>query len=289
MSGFPKQKQPQNMRVLQNWIREYADQQQMAESRVRRAVSFMLVALPLEHSLDAEGKPLFAVKGGVSMELRLSLRARTTKDLDTVFRGAFEDWLAALDDALAKDIEGFSFSREEPEAILNTKSFRVNIVIDFKGRRWGKVQFEVAPVEVGSVLDIEQVDPFDIGQFGLQAPGQISVVGLPYLIAQKLHACTETFEGDENTRVHDLMDLLLARDLLAPPDLRRVREACTAIFEERRSQAWPPRVTVYPSWAQTYARLAEEESFPGPRCRGSRLPGRRVHRRYRRRGLKGCR
>lgn len=262
MSGFPKQKRPHNMRVLQDWVREYADQQQTAESRVRRAVSFMLVALPLEHSLDGEGKPLFAVKGGVSMELRLGLRARATKDFDAVFRGAFEDWLAALDDALAADIEEFSFSREEPEAIRNTKSFRVNIIIDFKGRRWGKVQFEVAPVEVGSVLDVDQVDPFDIGQFGLRAPGQISVVGLPYLIAQKLHACTEIFEGEENARVHDLMDLLLARGLLAPEDLRRVREACTAIFDNRQKQAWPPQLTIYRSWAETYARLAAEEGFP---------------------------
>lgn len=262
MSGFPKRKRPHNMRVLQVWIREYADQQQMPESRVRRAVSFMLVALPLEHSLDCEGKPLFAVKGGVSMELRLGLRARTTKDFDAVFRGAFEGWLAALDDALADDIEEFSFSREEPEAIRDTKSFRVNIIIDFKGKRWGKVQFEVAPVEVGSVLDVDQVDPFDIGQFGLRAPGQISVVGLPYLIAQKLHACTEVFGGEENARVHDLMDLLLARDLLAPKDLRRVREACAAIFDNRQKQTWPPQLTLYRSWAETYARLAAEEGFP---------------------------
>jgi Nucleotidyl transferase AbiEii toxin, Type IV TA system len=262
MSGFPKQKRPHNMRVLQNWIREYADQQQMAESRVRRAVSFMLVALPLEHSLDGEGKPLFAVKGGVSMELRLGLRGRTTKDLDAVFRGAFEDWLEALDDALTEDTEEFSFSREEPEEIRETKSFRVNIIIDFKGRRWGKVRFEVAPVEVGSVLDIDRVEPFDIGQFGLRAPGQISVVGLPYLIAQKLHACTEVFEGEENARVHDLMDLLLARELLAPKDLRRVREACTAIFDNRQKQVWPPQLTVYRSWAEIYARLAAEEGFP---------------------------
>lgn len=262
MSGFPKQKQPHNMRVLQAWVREYADQEQLPESRVRRAVSFMLVALPLERSLDTEGNPLFVVKGGVSMELRLNLRARTTKDLDAVFRGAFEDWLEALDDALAEDIEGFSFSREEPERIATTTSYRVNIVLDYKGRRWGKVQFEVAPVEVGSVLDIDQVDPFDIGQFGLQAPGQISVVGLPYLIAQKLHACTEVFEDGENARVHDLMDLLLAKDLLEPGDLRRVREACVAIFDNREKQLWPPKVTVYPSWSETFARMADEESFP---------------------------
>jgi hypothetical protein len=120
----------------------------------------------------------------------------------------------------------------------------------------------VAPVEVGSVLDVDQVDPFDISQFGLRAPGQISVVGLPYLIAQKLHACTEVFEGEENARVHDLMDLLLARDLLAPEDLRRVREACTAIFDNREKQAWPPQLTVYQSWGETYARLAAEEGFP---------------------------
>lgn len=262
MSGFPKQKQPHSMRVLQAWIREYADQEQLPESRVRRAVSFMLVALPLERSLDTEGNPLFAVKGGVSMELRLNLRARTTKDLDAVFRGAFEDWLEALDDALAEGIEGFSFSREEPERIATTTSYRVNIVLDYKGRRWGKVQFEVAPVEVDSVLDIDQVDPFDIGQFGLQAPGQISVVGLPYLIAQKLHACTEVFEDGENARVHDLMDLLLARDLLEPGDLRRVREACLAIFDNREKQAWPPTVTIYPSWPETFTRIADEESFP---------------------------
>ena len=262
MSGFPKQKQPHNMRVLQAWIREYADQEQLPESRVRRAVSFMLVALPLERSLDTEGNPLFAVKGGVSMELRLNLRARTTKDLDAVFRGAFEDWLEALDDALEEDIEGFSFSREEPQRIATTTSHRVNIVLDYKGRRWGKVQFEVAPVEVSSVLDIDQVDPFDIGQFGLRTPGQISVVGLPYLIAQKLHACTEVFEDGENARVHDLMDLLLARDLLEPGDLRRVREACLAIFDNREKQPWPPTVTVHPSWPETFKRIADEESLP---------------------------
>lgn len=250
------------MRVLQGWIREYADQEQLAESRVRRAVSFMLVALPLERSRDGEGNPLFAVKGGVSMELRLDLRARATKDLDAVFCGAFEDWLEALDEALAEDTDGFSFSREEAERIPNTRSCRVNIIIDYRGRRWGKVQFEVAPVEVDSVLDIDQIDPFDIGQFGLRAPGQISVVGLPYLIAQKLHACTEAFEDGENARVHDLIDLLLARDLLEPGDLRRVRQACVAIFDNRGKQPWPPTLTEHPSWPETFARIADEASFP---------------------------
>lgn len=87
-------------------------------------------------------------------------------------------------------------------------------------------------------------------------------MGLPYLIAQKLHACTEVFEDGENARVHDLMDLLLARDLLEPGDLRRVHEACTAIFSSRGKQPWPPTVTVHPSWPETFTRIADDEGFP---------------------------
>jgi hypothetical protein len=260
--SFPKQKKPRSWRVLQDWIRHYADQEELPQSRVRRAVSFMLVALPLDRSLDEEGNPLFLVKGGVSMELRLKMRARTTKDLDTVYRGTFEHWLGSLDEALAEDIDDFSYSRDEPVRIRGTNTFRVNVIIDFKGKRWGKVQLEVAPVEVEAVLDIDRIEPFDIGQFGLESPGQISVVGLPYLIAQKLHACTEVFDGQENERVHDLMDLLLARDLLEPTSLGRVREACEAIFANREKHLWPPKLVVYPGWAETYGAIAEEEGFP---------------------------
>jgi hypothetical protein len=260
--SFPKQKKPRSWRVLQDWIRHYADQEELPQSRVRRAVSFMLVALPLDRSLDEEGNPLFLVKGGVSMELRLKMRARTTKDLDTVYRGTFEHWLGSLDEALAEGIDDFTYSRDVPVRIRGTNTFRVNVIIDFKGKRWGKVQLEAAPVEVADVLDIDRVEPFDIGQFGLKSPGQISVVGLPYLIAQKLHACTEVFEGQENERVHDLMDLLLARDLLEPASLGRVREACEAIFSNRAKQPWPPELIVYPSWPETYAAIAAEEGFP---------------------------
>lgn len=260
--SFPKQKKPRSWRVLQDWIRHFAEQEELPQSRVRRAVSFMLVALQLDRSLDEEGNPLFLVKGGVSMELRLKMRARTTKDLDAVYRGTFEHWLDSLDDALAENVDDFSYSRDEPVQIRGTNTFRVNVVIDFKGKRWGKVQLEVAPVEVEAVLDIDRIEPFDIGQFGLESPGQISVVGLPYLIAQKLHACTEVFDGEENERVHDLMDLILARDLLESAVLARTREACEAIFANRAKQPWPPELIVYPSWAETYAAITEEEDFP---------------------------
>ena len=125
------------------------------------------------------------------------------------------------------------------------------------------MQFEIAPVEVEHLLDIDEVEPFDIGQFGLPEPGGVKVVSLAYLIGQKLHACTEMLdEGKENDRARDLMDLLLARRLLERQELARVREVCTGIFENRKKHGWPPDVIVYASWPSVYSRIAAEEDFP---------------------------
>ena len=110
--SFPKQKKPRSWRVLQDWIRHYADQEELPQSRVRRAVSFMLVALPLDRSLDEEGNPRFLIKGGASMELRLGVGARTTKDIDVVFRGTPREMLDALEEAFAQPYGSFSFRRK---------------------------------------------------------------------------------------------------------------------------------------------------------------------------------
>jgi hypothetical protein len=261
--SFPKRKAPHNVRVLREWVREYADSTDQVVGRVTRAVSFMLVTLALERARAEDESPLFLVKGGVSMELRLNLQARTTKDLDTVFRGRFDEWLEALDDALDSNAGDLSFSRSEPAAIPDSRAYRVDVAIDLKGKRWGQVQLEVAPAEAAEVLDIDEVEPFDIGRFGLPRPGHVKVVGLAYLIAQKLHACTDPpDEGEENRRVHDLVDLLLARDLLDPENLERVHEACQAIFAGRETHSWPPALVVYPSWPASFAKLAAEEGFP---------------------------
>jgi Domain of unknown function (DUF4417) len=61
------------------------------------------------------------------MELRLGLRARTTKDFDAVFRGAFEDWLAALDDALTDDIEEFDDVVARPTPRLELPPYTAQI------------------------------------------------------------------------------------------------------------------------------------------------------------------
>ena len=35
-----------------------------------------------------------------------------------------------------------------------------------------------------------------------------------------------------------------------------------AIFANRAKHPWPPELSVYPSWAETYGAIAAEEGFP---------------------------
>jgi len=256
---FPKTRPPHNIRVLHGWLREYARERGEAEGRLKRAVDYTLVLAALDREWDSAGNRVFAVKGGVAMELRLRLDARATRDLDAVYLGAFEEWLDALDNALGQPVADFQFSRGEPMTIRTTRTMRVDVYLDYRGRRWGTVTLEVAPAEGDHVLDVDEVEPFDLAQFGLPGPENVPVVGLPYLIAQKLHACTETFDDRDNPRVRDLIDLQLVRSLLEDDDLPPVHDACIAIFEVRGTHPWPPDLAAPATWPAAYKRLVEEE------------------------------
>lgn len=258
--SFPKTKPPHNIRVLHGWLRAYAAEHGQAEGRLKRSVDHAIVLNALHGVRDAAGKSMFVVKGGVAMELRLHLDARATRDLDAVFLGGFEEWLDALDDAFEESVADFELSRGEPVEIRTTRTMRVDVYLDYRGRRWGTVTLEVAPAEGREVLDVDEVQPFDLAQFGLPASETVPVVGLPYLIAQKLHACTEPLDDRDNPRVRDLIDLQLARQLVQSADLSRVRDACVSIFDARDAHSWPPALVAPASWPAAYSRLAEENA-----------------------------
>ena len=107
--------------------------------------------------------------------------------------------------------------------------------------------------------EAEEVSAFSLTQLGLEGPEQVACQSLRYQMATKLHAVTERFDTGENDRFRDLIDLLLLRDL--EPDLARVAEACRDIFTSRAKHAWPPRLTIEPSWPEQYRALAIDQEF----------------------------
>jgi hypothetical protein len=87
-------------------------------------------------------------------------------------------------------------------------------------------------------------------------------VTLAYILAQKLHACTDhSNAGRPNDRARDLIDILLVRRLLTEAELVDVRDACVEIFRLRAKHDWPPAITVLEAWPEIYA--TEVAKTPG--------------------------
>ena len=252
--------------MIQKWVGDYAREEGVAASRLQRWSWLMIVLAVLDRVRDEHGEPLFLLKGGAAMELRFQLEARTTKDIDTVFREAMPSMLERLDEALQAGWGDFTYERSEPEVITETRSVRLAIKLAYRGKRWGTVQLEVAPAEGRSGDDVETLDAIGIDQFGLEGPERIPCLGIRYQIAQKLHACTAPpLEGrDENVRFHDPIDLILLRAsspmTVGPPS------AMPVSTPSRCAGSTPGR----PSWSSI--RPGRQPSPRWPKTRASTTP-----------------
>ena len=88
------------------------------------------------------------------------------------------------------------------------------------------------------------------------------MLGAPYQIAQKLHACTTVAtDGRPNDRAHDLGDLILL-DELTEFSLAETHAACVEIFQLRSMHEWPPSLVVWSHWPELWDEIVRIDSFP---------------------------
>jgi Nucleotidyl transferase AbiEii toxin, Type IV TA system len=247
---------------LQRLANAAAAEASMPAGRYQRWINTHIMSAVLDRVRDEEGEPLFTLKGGAAMELRLGINARASKDYDAAFRDRADGMLDALDRALAEDWGGFQLQRTEPHPVRETHAVPMDIRLAYKGRAWGTVQLEVAPAEGESGQEIDRVPARLLDPVQIEGPQRIACVSVRYQIAQKIHACTVVYaDGRENDRFRDVIDLQLLRELVDDGGLAAVREACEEIFALRDKHAWPPQVTVYPSWAAGFAAMAAQVGF----------------------------
>jgi nucleotidyltransferase AbiEii toxin of type IV toxin-antitoxin system len=242
---------------LERLVAHYAQLTGLAPARVRRWISVMVLLGALDRSRESD--PLFLLKGGVAIELRVGGGARATKDVDLVFFGDPERLGEILDEDLGEPYSVFSFERQEVETRGDGLFRQVNVKLLFRGRSWGTLKLEVAQSD-SRATDGEEIVAIPLDEFGIEGPRMVRCLSLRYQIAQKLHAVTQRFEEGENERFRDLIDLIICRELVA--NLGEVREACIDTFEARNLHTWPPTLQVPNSWEEPYAALAEEMDFP---------------------------
>jgi len=272
----PKEKEPVSVTVLNNWIAQAEGKlgDEAKGGRLGWLVASSVAIAAVQRAIDADGRQLFLLKGGTLLQHRLNATARTTKDVDGLIRGDLDDFLLALEDALAEPWGPLTLRRGEVEVVnvptRTIKPRRFDVILELRGVTWRRIQFEVSPDEAGIGGDLETIEPPPLSGFGLPDPGALVGIAMRFQIAQKLHAVSDPHQPPDsiNDRARDVVDLLLLRDLAAAtgrPTLAEIRAAGVAVFEARAAEAaqlgmptrlWPPAVTGHPHWADDFARAA---------------------------------
>lgn len=181
------------------------------------------------------------LKGGFALDLRLTARARSTKDVDIEWRAGEDELLDALLDAASHDAgDFFAFAIERagvPEDRLGG-SHRFRISTSLAGRT-----FETFLLDVGfrrdDAMGSEALHTEDLLGFAGIEPVEVEAVPLELQVAEKLHAYTRTYEGGRtSTRPKDLVDLALISELSHLDAVTLCREIGT-IFALRDTHAVP--------------------------------------------------
>lgn len=274
LDGLPARgKTPASAAVLQSWVNRAAAETGIAPARLNTLIGNSVVLAALQQSRLPDGLSRFLLKGGTQLEARLGMTSRASKDLDTLFRGAFEEFVAELDGVLALPVEPFDLERREVEEIAvpgrRVQPQRVRLRLKIRGRTVFTVALEVAPDEAGAGAEPELLVLPSLAHFGVRGAGEVAALALEFQVAQKLHACTDPPRGERlNQRVHDVVDLLLVKRAFFPDgsDLSELCAACEAVFVAREQEAvatggmpprpWPPTVVAYDHWPAPYAALA---------------------------------
>ncbi len=252
---------PGSVRELIRRIDAEARERDRPVRRLQRAIANTVVGQML---------PPGVVKGGTAMKVRVGeTGSRFTPDLDAsrIRALSLDDYLDRLEERLRLGWGGFTGSITElpppqPDDVPADYVMQpFDIHLDYEGKRWLTVRFELGRDEVGSTDEIESVLANDIVELfsvvGLPEPQPLPVLSLEHQVVQKLHACTAVnSRTGRNERAHDLVDLqILDQEELI--DMAGVHRLGTRLFAARRTHEWPPRVVAYPGWDTLYARAAD--------------------------------
>lgn len=206
--------------------------------------------------------PEAAVKGGGAMALRYGSNTRFTLDLDAARARDLAPFRADFEERLREGWGGFTGRLVErtppkPKGIPTSYVMKpFDVKLDYEGRPWCTVPFELGHNEIGDADHPEFVLAPSISEMftdvGLPAPGPVAVMPAAHQIAQKIHA--STVSGSDRARDLIDMQLLSTREQL---DLAMVRATCIRLFDYRKAHAWPPSVVEGSDWVTLYAEAAE--------------------------------
>lgn len=231
--------------------------------RLRRKVAFDRLLARL-FSSEEQG---FFLKGGYAMELRLKT-ARATKDIDLTSLKRFKgegDLLSAmiLEElrVLAQQDLGDFFVYRIGEAQLDLDNApyggaRYSVTALLDGKVFVRFQLDVGADAV--VTRTETMRGTDwLGFCGIPS-SVFTMISVEQQFAEKLHAYTLPRLERPNTRVKDLVDMVLLAKMRSM-DFGVLKEALRLVFKVRQTHPLPRQIEMPPqAWQIPYNELAKE-------------------------------
>lgn len=253
-------------RALEDRLAVAAKTEGVDLQRIRRQVAFDRLLT----RLFIEPNPPWVLKGGYALELKFAT-ARTTKDIDLGLDrlpGSGGDWnqragelLAILQEkATQAGSDFFEFVIGEPMMELEAVPYsgaRYPVEAMLDGRTFAKFHLDIGTGDVQRE-PVELVQPRDWLAFaGIPAPTFPSISREEHF-AQKLHAYTLPRTERPNSRVKDLVDLVLLIDH-GGINHERLRVDVLDTFARRKKHEVPVALDPPPDfWQPTFARMAAE-------------------------------
>jgi predicted nucleotidyltransferase component of viral defense system len=222
-------------------------------SRLRKRVVFERLLARLQ-AVAPDG---WFLKGGFALELRLGVKARTTKDVDIDWTLGEQEATELLLDAAAHEMDDlFSFTVQRAPADDDLAGGqRWTVRAELAGR-----EFERVAVDIGfgktPVVAPDAIVSSHLLEFAGIAPVVVPALAVEQHLAEKLHAYSRTYAGDQpSSRVKDLVDMVvIART--TPIDADRLSQAVRSIFERRATHAVPRSLEAPPpDWARPWQAL----------------------------------
>ncbi len=231
--------------------------------RVRRKVAFERF---LARLFSAKPSP-WVLKGGYALEVRFEV-ARATKDLDLAtllkIAGTVDEQriilLEKLQERAMLEAEDYFQFRVEPTARLIESApyggFRFPIRSMIAGRLFVAFSLDIG---FGDVVTppIEEIEGSNWLDFCGIPPARFEAISLEQQFAEKIHAMTVDRGERENSRVKDLVDVLLLIE--TGLDKQRVSASLKNTFRRRGEIPVPSHPPNLPdSWRQPFSQMAAE-------------------------------
>jgi len=219
--------------------------------------------------LEAAQPGQWVVKGGMALEVRLQDDARLTKDIDLGLRAELDDegeLHERVDDALGRDLDGdnFMFTTSPPQRLSpdggGHVTWRFSVSASVGGRVFGTIKLDVSP-RAHELARTDRLALPNLLDFAEIPTPEVEIVDVQRHAAEKLHAIARDYSDRDNSRVRDLVDvvLLLEHDAL---DAKKVADAARAVWAERDNSTPPAVLPPLPDdWPDRYHRLASQHDL----------------------------